>query len=93
MNNKAQSLSITAIIIAILAILVLIVLFFIFTGKLGKFGESVDQVCPGECAESCDLSKGILNLGPDYLSTKTSTKTCGDLGKTCCSKKIPGQDF
>ena len=92
MNTKAQSISITTIIIAILAILVLVVLFFVFTGRMGQFGESIDQVCPGECADSCDLSKGILTLGPNYLSAQGSTQTCKDLGQTCCSKKSSTSD-
>lgn len=48
MDNRAQGLPITTIILAILGLVVLVILFAITTGRLAFFSRGVSE-CPGTC--------------------------------------------
>ena len=77
MHKKAQSLSITTIIIAILAILVLVVLFFVFTGRMGIFGQGLSD-CPGTrgTASECQAAGKAALPGTECEKTNPDKPYC-----------------
>lgn len=87
-NQKAQGISINAIIIAAVALVVLIVLVAVFTGKFGEFGIGLKQAS-GDITKTCE-GQGFDRTTVDECrrrqgSVVASKDTEGDL--ICCTKK------
>ncbi len=89
MNKKAQSLSITTVVVAILAILVLVVLFYIFTTKMGGLSKQL-ITCPGSC--NVDLATCEQYGGTFLPSTTKYVDTAGNPCSVCCSVRVPESD-
>jgi hypothetical protein len=95
MMKKAQSLSITTVVIAILAVLVMAVLFFVFTGRMGLFTKEI-QTCPsGPCVleEDCKEAGGF-ELPGDYLDP-VENKKCSEIpgDYVCCNLRPEEETF
>lgn len=85
MNNKAQGLPISTVILAALGLVVLLVLFGVLTGKLQIFGRGL-STCPGECMDPtvCTDNDGY-NLGSEYKAPEE----CKRSDYICCSVRKP----
>lgn len=82
MNQRAQGLPITTVILAILGIVVLVILFAITTGRLAIFTRGVSE-CPGTCRGEYTTDIAFATL-PDK---------CGEFEKQITGSYVaPGQD-
>ena len=83
MQNKAQGLSLTVIIVAAIALLVLVVLSVIFIGKSGWFVDNVDD-CQGSCVtqEVCSAQE----------MSRVTDGDCGDDESLVCCVVVSGEE-
>ena len=73
---KAQSISLTTIIVAVLCLVVLVVLIFIFRGKMGLFNNS---------AEQCGIAGGTCVTESECSAEKQRIQAeCPDSKPVCC---------
>jgi Flp pilus assembly protein CpaB len=84
MMKRAQSLTITTVVIAILAVLVMAVLFFVFTGRMGLFTQET-KTCPsGPCVAEADCTAAGGTVLPGEYLDPTTKRACAP-GTVCCS--------
>lgn len=74
MNNRAQGLPITTVILAILGIVVLVILFAIMTGRLAIFAGAASE-CPGVCVVSDERLSELGAQGQTQVNVLESQRT------------------
>jgi len=85
--KKAQSLSLTTVIVAALALLVLVILTMIFAGRMGTFNQGLKN-CDTLCTTSSDSCiEAGYELAGFYGSCKDPSGTEIKEGAYCCKAK------
>jgi nitrogen fixation-related uncharacterized protein len=81
-NNKAQGLSITVVIVAAIALIVLVVLVLVFTGKIGQYSENIEtcEAKGGKCLADCNEEAGKIKRDLNIDCIKPGTTENG----LCC---------
>ncbi len=91
LNNKAQGLQISTVILAVLGILVLFLLIGIVTGKIGWFGKGLEEAAEQECPannvktliEPCPPNTQQI-YGKFKTKNAAGTFTSLSVGQKCC---------
>ncbi|MBD3249776.1 hypothetical protein GF336_07050 [Candidatus Woesearchaeota archaeon] len=87
MDNKAQGISVTTIIIAAIALVVLVVVIAIFTGYFAGFGgqvEDVTQTCSEFTSSSGEQGRWDDECGEDERSILGAKDAPSHPGMKCC---------